>query len=235
MLLVEVAMKARDIMTCEVATIGPDTPVTEIARLLLERRISGVPVVDAHGKLLGIVSEGDLIRRAETGTEIRRSWWLQLLADNAVLAGEYAKAHGRTAEEIMTRDVVTVTETTPVAEIAALLERHHVKRVPVVHRGKIVGIISRANLLHALAATEVPVITTANDEILRTKVAAEIDKQPWATLSARNIVVKDGIVHLWGLARSEEEVKALRVAAETVPGVRAVKNHVTVAAYSPAL
>jgi CBS domain-containing protein len=174
-LLVEVAMKARDIMRCEVATVGPATPVTEIARLLLERRISGVPVVDAHGKVLGIVSEGDLLRRAETGTEIRRSWWLRLLADNAVLAGEYAKSHGRTAEEIMTRDVVTVTETTPVAEIAALLERRDVKRVPVVHRGKIVGIISRANLLHALAATEVPVVTSANDEILRTKVAAEID------------------------------------------------------------
>src|SRR5262245_35601220 len=133
-------MQARDVMTAPVVTVRPDTRVEEIAQLLLERRISGVPVVDPGGRLLGIVTGGDLMRAPEIGTERQRGWWLRFFGDERARAEEYARAHGSRAEQVMTRNVVTVSDETSVAEIARLLEAHHIKRVPVVRDGRVVGI-----------------------------------------------------------------------------------------------
>ena len=145
-------MHAKDVMTTVVITATAQTPIEKIAKLMLERRISAVPVLDAEGRVEGIVSEGDLIRRAESGTAGRRSWWLDLLAGRDATVVDYMKSHGRTAGDVMTREVLTIGERTPLAKIATLLERHRIKRVPVVRNGRLVGIVSRANLLQGLVA-----------------------------------------------------------------------------------
>jgi CBS-domain-containing membrane protein len=223
-------MKARDIMTTPAIAVRPGVSVAEVADILVKSEISAVPVVDDHGKLVGIVSEGDLIRRTETGTERRRAWWLRLLTGEAELASDFIKANARRVEDIMTRDVITVTDETPVGEIASLLEKKRIKRVPVVAHGDLVGIVSRANLVRALAAAshrphlEIP----ASDAELRERLVEKLQKEPWAHLSLMNVVVTDGVVHLWGIVPSSVEKKAVRVAAEATPGVRAVDDHLTV-------
>jgi CBS domain-containing protein len=223
-------MRAMDVMTAEVITVAPTTPVQEVAKLLSERGISGVPVVDGDNQLVGIISEGDLLHRAETGTERvrderRRSWWLDSLASNQ--ARDYVKAHARTAQDVMTRDVASVYETTPLTDVAALLETKRIKRVPVLRAGKLVGIVSRANLVRALAAADVPEETTVGDDrAVRAQLLADLNRQPWAKLWAADIIVKDGVVHLWvGAERSPDELRALRVAAENVPGVKKIEEH----------
>ena len=220
-------MQARDVMTTPVVTVGPQTSVEEIARLLLERRISGVPVVDAGGALLGIVTEGDLVRRPEIGTERQRGWWLRFFGDERARAEEYTRAHGSRAEQVMTRNVVTVSDDTPVAEIASLLEEHHIKRVPVVRDGRVVGIVSRANLLHGLAAQRdpVPPPRSMNDRSLRESVLQALQRDGWTAHGRLNVIVKNGVVELWGLVDSAEARRAIRVAVENVPGVTAVKDN----------
>lgn len=222
-------MLAKDVMTTNVVTVGPETPVPEIAQLFLKHRISGTPVVGPDGRLLGIVSEGDLLRRAETGTERHRSWWLTLVGGAEELAREYVKTHGRRAADVMTREVVTVAEDTPAAEIARLLEERRIKRVPVVREGRVVGIISRADLLRGLASwTPVEAPASADDRALRERVLKSLRSAGLAAPALVNAVVTEGVVHLWGAVESEEERRACRVAAESVPGVRAVENHVGV-------
>jgi CBS domain-containing protein len=220
-------MQARDVMTTNVVTVRPDTRVEEIARLLLDRRISGVPVVDADGRLVGIVTEGDLMRRPEIGTERHRGWWLRLFGDERERAAEYARAHGSRADEVMTRNVVTVTEETPVGEIARLLEKHRIKRVPVVRDGKPVGIVSRANLLHSLAARPAPAPPERwmDDRSIRDEVARVLSHEGWAQHGPLNVIVTNGVVELWGFVESQEERLAIRVAAENVPGVVAVRDN----------
>jgi CBS domain-containing protein len=214
-------------MTTKVVTVRPDTRVEEIAALLLERRISGVPVVDADGHLVGIVTEGDLMRRPEMGTERHRGWWLRMLGDDREQAAEYARAHGSRAEQVMTRHVVTVTEDTPLGEIARLLEEHRIKRVPVVRDGTLVGIVSRANLLHGLAArpTPAPPERWMDDRTIRDEVARVLEREAPATHGPLNVTVTNGVVELWGLVESEEARLAIRVAAENVAGVVAVKDN----------
>jgi CBS domain-containing protein len=153
-------MEARDVMTLGVVTVGPDMPVAQVAKLMLDNRISGVPVL-TDDKLVGIVSEGDFLRRAELGTERHHSRWLEIFATGTSLAGEYVKTHGQTAGDIMSRDVVTVAPDTSLGDVATILESKHIKRVPVVEEGRLVGIISRANLLHALATLPTPPPTRA--------------------------------------------------------------------------
>src|SRR5437016_10449224 len=143
-------MRAADVMTTDVVAVGPDARVVEVAETLLASRISAVPVIGEGGELVGIVSEGDLMRRSETGTERRRAWWLEALVGRTTLANDYVQANAQKVADIMTRNVVTATPDTPLGEIAALLERHHIKRVPIVRDGKILGIVSRANLIQAL-------------------------------------------------------------------------------------
>jgi CBS-domain-containing membrane protein len=220
-------MQARDVMTTKVVTVRPDTRVEQIAALLLERRISGVPVIDADGRLVGIVTEGDLMRRPEMGTERHRGWWLQLFGDERERAAEYARAHGSRAEQVMTRNVVTVTEETSLGEIARLLEERRIKRVPVVRDGKVVGIVSRANLLHGLAARAAPTPPERwmDDRSIRDEVARVLDREGLTTHGPLNVIVTDGVVELWGLVESEEERLAIRVAAENVPGVVALRDN----------
>ena len=220
-------MRARDVMTSPVVSVGPETTVKEIAKLLIERRVSGVPVLDQGERVVGIVSEGDLIRRVEGTDERHRSWWLRLFSDATTDATEYVKTHGRRAADVMTRDVVTVGEDTPLHEIAALLEQRRVKRVPVVRDGRVVGIVSRANLLHGLAAgpadTPAP---TADDEAIRARILTRLREEVGGMTQFVNVVVNQGVVDLWGTTDSPDVVQAVRVAAENTPGVREVRNHI---------
>lgn len=220
-------MKARDVMVSPVVTVKPSTPVKEVARTLLQRHISAVPVVDDDGRLVGIVSEGDLLHRAEAGTERRHSWWLAPIAGDHSLAAEYIKAHGRTAADVMTPLVVTAAPETPLHEIAALLERNAIKRVPIVFEGQVVGIVSRANLVQAVAGAPGRLEARESDTVIREKLLAHLKSQPWADTSMLNVTVDDGVVSLWGIAPSPTEKQAIRVAAESVPGVREVVDHVT--------
>jgi len=221
-------MQAIDIITSEVISVDENTTVPAIARLLAERGISAVPVVDKNNQVIGMVSEGDLLHRAETGTERRRSWWLDMIASTDKLAGDYIKSHSGKVKDVMTRNVLSVTETTPVADIALLLEANRIKRVPVVRDGKLVGIVSRANLVQALAMTidQSPSGAEAEDRTIREKLLAELKAQKWAEVSPANVIVKDGVVHLWSSSYlSEQEKRALVVAAENIPGVRWVEDH----------
>jgi CBS domain-containing protein len=227
-------MRAADVMTGEVITIGENASVQEAAKLMAEHGISAVPVVDRDKRVVGMVSEGDLLHRAETGTERRRSWWLEMVASTNQLAGEYVKSHSGSVKDVMTRDVISVTEETAVADIAILLDTNRIKRVPVLRDGRLVGIVSRANLVRALAMTidEATTGAEADDRAIRGKLLAELKAQKWAEVSPANITVKNGVVHLWSSYYSEEEKRALFVAAESIPGVRRVENHMRpVAAY----
>jgi CBS domain-containing protein len=220
-------MRAMDVMTSKVITIDENGTVPEAAKLLAEHGISAVPVVNRDKRVIGMVSEGDLLHRAETGTELRRSWWLELASSTNKLAGEYIKAHSGKVKDVMTRDVLSVTEETPVADIAVLLETNRIKRVPVLRDGKLVGIVSRANLVRALAMTisEVANGAEADDRSIRDKLLAELKAQKWAEVSPANVTVKGGVVHLWSSYLSEQEKRALVVAAENIPGVRRVEDH----------
>ena len=220
-------MRAADLMTSEVITVSEDASVQDAAKLMAERGISAVPVVDRERRVVGIVSEGDLLHRAETGTEQRRSWWLEIVASTNQLAGEYVKSHSGNVKDVMTRDVISVTEETAVADIAILLETNRIKRVPVLRAGKLVGIVSRANLVRALAMTinERPSGAEADDRVIREKLLAELKAQRWAEVSPANITVKDGVVHLWSSYYSDQEKRALIIAAESIPGVRRVEDH----------
>lgn len=227
-------MRAADVMMSEVITVGEDASVQEAARLMAEHSISAVPVVDRDKRVVGMVSEGDLLHRAETGTERRRSWWLDMVASANQLAGEYVKSHSGCVKDVMTRDVISVTEETGVADIAILLETNRIKRVPVLLDGRLVGIVSRANLVRALAMTinERPSGAEADDRAIRDRLLAELKAQKWAEVSPANITVKDGVVHLWSSYYSDQEKRALVVAAESIPGVRRVEDHMRpVAAY----
>jgi CBS domain-containing protein len=221
------SMQASDVMTTNVVTVRPETRVDEIARLLLERRISGVPVIDADGRLVGIVTESDLMRRPELGTERHRGWWLRMFQDPRARAAEYVRAHGSRAEEVMTRDVITVTEEIPVGEIARLLEEHRIKRVPVVRGGQVIGIVSRANLLQGLAARPAPTVPEGakDDRSIRADVLRVLHDEGLTARSPLNVIVTNGVVELWGVVESEEERRALKVAVENVPGVLAVRDN----------
>ena len=218
-------MRARDVMVRAVATTTPETTVEKVARLMINLRISGVPVLDRNGQLAGIVTEGDLLRRAETGTERKRSRWSRWFSANSRLAAEYIKSHARRVEDVMTREVVRVGELASLDEIAQLMETKRIKRVPVVHDGKIVGIVGRADLLQVLASGGVTTADEESDRLIRDQLLAELRQQEWARAVEANVVVSDGIVHLWGTVGSEEERRALRVVAENIPGVRGIEDH----------
>ena len=218
-------MRARDVMVRAVATTTPETTVEKVARLMINLRISGVPVLDKNGQLVGIVTEGDLLRRTETGTERRRSRWSQWFSANSRLAAEYIKSHARRVEDIMTPEVVSVGELATLAEIAELMETKQIKRVPVVHDAKIVGIVSRADLLQVLASGGATTANEDSDRLIRERLLADLGKQEWANSAAANVVVSDGVVHFWGTVRSEEERTALRVVAENIPGIRGIEDH----------
>ncbi len=228
-------MFAKDIMTTNVITVSPDSSVAEIAKMLVDRRISAAPVVDSGNKLVGIVSEGDLVHRIRGDHEMPRSWWLTLVGDPSDVPDEYIKSHGSTAKDVMTADVATVTEFTSVAEIAETLEKRKIKRVPVVKDGVLVGIVSRANIIQALIAkgeNDLPKVD-ASDQEIRTKLLKELDQHAWASTATMNVVVDAGVVRFWGFVESDEAREALKLAAEGIPGVKAVENNLGVSAAPP--
>lgn len=219
-------MKAADVMTQTIVSISPEATVLQAARLMLQHHISGLPVIDADGQLAGVLSEGDFLRRRETATERRRSRWLEFLMGPGKIASEYTHSHGNKVGEVMTTEVQTVTEDTPLENIVELMERRRIKRVPVMRGKQVVGIITRSNLMHAMvslarAAEGVP----QGDAAIREHLLAEMKRQPWAPIALTNVVVHDGVVELWGAVVDERQREALTVAAENTPGVRAVKDH----------
>ena len=221
-------MKAADIMTTSVVCIRPDATVFEAARLLLGERISALPVVDAAGRLQGIVSEGDLIHRAEIGTEKSITRWKVLFEEDATLARDYLKAHGRTVADVMSQPVVMAEEDTELSVVAARMDQFSIKRLPVVRDGKVVGIVSRANLLQALISTSAATTPAPDDATLRRQILLKLDGEPWSPSLVRNIIVQDGNVEIWGHADSAAQCEACRVLAAGIPGVKAVTNHMVV-------
>src|SRR5271166_1095126 len=219
-------MNVKDVMTSPVLSVESDSPILQAIQIMLQRHISGLPVVDKQGHLVGIVTEGDFLRRAETGTQQRRPRWLEFLIGPGRLADEYTHSHGRMVDEIMTPDPITVTEQTPLDEVVRAMEKHRIKRLPVVRDQKLVGIVSRANLLHALAgvATDIKPVTTG-DQAIREQLLAELARQSWAPAALINGIVKDATVELWGTITDERERQAITVAAENVPGVKGVRDH----------
>lgn len=218
-------MKAMDVMVRDVVTVKADDDVAHAAKLLVEHDVSALPVIDETGAVVGVLSEVDLMRREEIGTEKHRPWWLEAVMPSSVLAHDFAKEHGRKVAELMTDDVIAAGEETPVGEIANLLEKHRIKRVPILRDGKLVGIVSRSNLIQALATA--PVRESADsrsDRSIRLELLGRLGEQRWTDFGSRNVTVRDGVVHLWGLVGSPDEQKALVALAEQVPGVRSVAD-----------
>jgi len=221
-------MKARDVMTLGVYTVKPTTSVKDVARLFMQRRISAVPVVDDQGKIIGIVSEGDLLHRSEISTQRRHPWWLDLMVRDEVLdAEEYIKAHAKQVADIMTRNVITAETDTPLQEIAEILAKYTIKRVPIVRDGRLVGIVSRANLVQAIATSGSDLDVPLSDTTIREQLLTHLNKEDWAHTALLNVTVNGGVVDLWGFIESDTERKAIRIAAEATPGVRAVNDHMT--------
>ena len=218
-------MRAHQIMTRQVITATVDTSVADAARTLLEHHISGMPVVDAAGKLVGVVSQGDFVRRAEIGTQRRRSRWLKLLLGPGEEATDFVRERGRKVGEVMNPSPITVTEDTPLEDVAATMEKNDIKRVPVMRGDRLVGIVTRTNLVQAVLdlAREVP-DPTADDDHLRNRILAALEKHDWKPLGL-SVVVRDGIVHLSGIITDERSRQAAIVAAENVTGVRKVHDH----------
>jgi CBS domain-containing protein len=217
-------MKASDVMTPRVISIETDAPIMQAVRLMLQNRISGLPVVGRKGELVGMVTEGDFLRRGEIGTQRHRNRWLEFLIGPGRLADEYVHARGRKVEEVMTREPITVSEDTPLDEVVRLMERHRIKRLPVLRAGALVGIVTRAHIMHALVSLAAETKAPAGDDAaIREQILAECKKQSWAPMA--NVVVRNGVVELWGTITDERERQALIVASENVPGVKTVHDH----------
>jgi CBS domain-containing protein len=218
-------MRAHQIMTRPVISITPETAIADAANTMLQKHISGLPVVDASGKLIGIVSEGDFIRRSEIGTQRKRGRFLKFILGPGKEANDFVREHGRKVAEIMTPEPLTITEDTQLEEIVELMEKNNVKRLPVMRGDKLVGIVSRANLLQAVAslARDIP-DPTADDDHIRNRVIDALEKNDWCPFGL-SVVVRDGIVHLSGVITEERSRQAAVVAAENVSGVKKVHDH----------
>ena len=221
-------MQAADVMTRKVVSIDPDSTVLQAARLMLQHRISGLPVIDKEGNLVGVLSEGDFLRRQETHTERRRSRWLEFLMGPGKMASEYTHSHGRKVSEVMTIDVQKVDESTPVEDVVELMERRRIKRVPVMCGSELVGIITRSNLMRAMVGMvrSAPPVSES-DAAIRDQLLAVIQKETWAPAAMIDVVVHDGVVELWGSILDERQREALTVAAENIPGVKGVKDYLS--------
>jgi CBS domain-containing protein len=229
-------MIASDVMTRSVISVAPDATVAQAVELMLERGISGLFVVDAAGTLAGVVTEGDLLRRDELDTERRRSWWLRLIASPGRQAADFTRTHGRKVADVMTHDVIAVNADAPLGDIVALMEQHRIKRVPVLEGDRVVGVVSRADLLRALSvaaresgATE----PAADDRTIRDNILDRLAKEAWVPRTTLNVTVVNGVVDLWGTIGNDHERRAICVIAENTPGVAKVIDHlVFVEAYT---
>ncbi len=219
-------MKAKDVMTTTVLSVAPDSSISAAAHLMLQNKISGLPVIDGTGKLAGIVTEGDFLRRTEIGTQRRRPRWIEFFIGPGRLADEYSRSSGRTISDVMTHDVYTVDPDAPLERIVSMMERQHVKRLPVVEGGKVVGIVTRANLLRALASIADEIVPSpAGDNAIREQIFAELKRQSWTPVTRIDVTVRNGIVQLSGSLTDERQRDALRILAENVPGVKKVQDH----------
>ena len=231
-------MEAADVMTHPIISVRPETLVADAIRLMVRHEVSGLPVLDRGGKLVGIVTEGDFLRRAELGTERKRRRWVEVLVGPSRLAEEYVQTHAGKVADVMTRDVVTVGPEVELDEIVAAMERHRIKRIPVVQDGRIVGIVSRANLLRAFGSMRpsggITARSAAGDAAIRKRILAEIEAQSWTPGPSVSVVVWDGSVHFWGTITDAAQRRALRVLAENVPGVGEVRDHLVLVEPLPA-
>ena len=219
-------MKAREIMTQRVISVGPDVTIYEAARLMLQNHISGLPVVNSAGALIGIVTEGDFLRRAETGTERKRQRWLQWILGPGRAAADYTHSHGRKVAEVMSDNPVAVSEDASVEEIVSLMESHRIKRIPVIRDARLVGIVSRANLVRAMLPLAKAARAPAQSDLdIRKSILAELQSQKWAPVALVDVNVNKGIVDLWGTILDERDRAALKVLCENVSGVKAVQDH----------
>ncbi|MEO1092730.1 MAG: CBS domain-containing protein [Pseudomonadota bacterium] len=222
-------MRARDIMTTDLVTVAPSTPVSAVAQLMLERRVSAVPVVH-DGQLVGLLSESDLLHRQEAGTEETPTWWQELFRSTEDRAEAYLKAHGQRAGDVMSSALHTIGPDADVEEVAAQMEKHRVKRLPVLDQGRLMGVVSRSDLLRLLvkAAHHSSKPTAVSDHQVCQAVLDEIQEAGLATTTTLNVIATDGTVGLWGFVASETERHAVQVAAEGIAGVKAVDNHLTI-------
>ncbi|MGF6874015.1 CBS domain-containing protein [Paraburkholderia sp. MM5477-R1] len=230
-------MRALDIMTPSVVTATPDMTIYDAARLFVDNHIGGMPVVDADGQVVGIISHSDLLHRVENDTcHQKRPWWLEfLLSSPREQAARYVKEHGHVVGDVMCDQVISISEDMPLDQIADLMERRHLKRAPVLKDGKLVGIVSRSNLIRALASVAPAVDSASHDDAsLRDAIVLEMHGQGWG-LPKQAVLVKDGVAHLWGVIESEEEKRAIRIAAEGVPGVKRVEYHLEIPSVIPTL
>jgi CBS domain-containing protein len=219
-------MNVADVMTRHVISVSPDSSVEEAARLMLERGISGLMVVDAKGELAGVVTEGDLLRRDEIGTVRHRPWWLRMLLSPGRQAADFTRAHGRRVRDVMTHDVVTVPADAALEQVVEAMERHRIKRVPVTEDSRVIGVVSRADLLRALVVAERrdrPIAT--DDRSIRQAILDALDKQSWAPTTTLNVTVADRVADIWGTITNDEERRAICVLAENTPGVQQVNDH----------
>ncbi|MGI9426048.1 MAG: CBS domain-containing protein [Hyphomicrobiaceae bacterium] len=222
-------MEASDVMTSNVITVAPDTTVRQVARIMAEKHISGLPVVSSDGAVLGMVSESDLLRRSELGTEsdveTSHSW----LPEPEEAARRFAKSHGRRAHDIMSRPVVSVADDVELRDVAEVLERHKIKRVPVIKDGHIIGLIARSDLIRAFS--KVPAAkgdVRLGSGIIHRAVTDALKEQSWLDTSYVNLTVKDGHVGVWGYIQTDAQRDALAILIEEIPGVESVENNAKV-------
>lgn len=215
-------MLTADIMTQDVVSVRPTARIEEAIKLMSSNGISGLPVIGDDGALVGIITEGDFLRRAELGTEKRRARWIEFLAGPGLAAADYVQTHARKVADVMTKSVVTVDEDTPLDEVVRLMEKKHIKRVPVMRGKLVVGIISRANLVRALAAIKPETSRNATDADIQRRIIAELKKH-FGRSGRYEVTVHNGVANLWGTVHVSPD--AARVAAENVPGVTEVRNN----------
>jgi CBS domain-containing protein len=219
-------MIVADVMTRNVISIAPDATVEDAVNLMLSRHISGLFVVDKAGDLTGIVTEGDLLRRDELGTQRHRPWWLRLLSSPASQATDFVRTNGRHVRDVMTEEVVSIAQDASLETVVETMEHHRIKRVPVTADGRVVGVVSRADLLRALVGRVRNVAPLASDDrTIRSSILDTLETQSWAPKTTLNVSVADGVVDLWGSITNEAERHGIRVIAENVPGVRKVNDH----------
>lgn len=219
-------MIVADVMTRHVISVPPDATVEDAAKLMLQRAISGLFVVDDQGQLAGIVTEGDLLRRDELGTRRHRPWWLRLLISPGRQAADFTRTHGRRVKDVMTENVVTVPSSAPLEDVVELMEQHRIKRVPVTQDSKVIGVVSRADLLRALVVSsrhDVPI--ASDDRSIRGTILDALDRESWAPTTSLNVTVAEGVVDLWGTITNDQERRAICVIAENTPGVKKVNDH----------
>lgn len=219
-------MNVADVMTRNVISVTPDATIENAAKLMLQRGISGLLVVDAEGRLAGVVTEGDLLRRDELGTQRHRPWWLRLLVSPGRQAADFTRTHGRRVRDVMTADVITTGAAAPLSEVVELMELHRIKRVPVTQEGRVVGVVSRADLLRALVVSSRSDRQVGNDDrSIRAAILDALEREAWAPTTSLNVTVADGVVDVWGTITNDQERRAICVIAENTPGVKQVNDH----------